>query len=122
MIDKQHFKKNKLKNKVGEILKLCFSQQYPSFPHEMFYKLNLAAVYAAKGVYSSLYSGSLSNYWSYSLKLSGDGLKCIDHPSLHGPLLPTAVSGLISADRPQFETPGSGRPAIMQRLHQGLLS
>lgn len=55
-----------------EILKLCFSQQYPPFPCEVFYKRNLAAVYAAEDVYSLLYSGSLSNYWSSSLKLSGD--------------------------------------------------
>lgn len=66
---------NKPKNKIWEILKLCFSQQYPPFPCEVFYKPNLAAVYAAKDVYSLLYSGSLSNYWSSSLKLSGDWLK-----------------------------------------------
>lgn len=61
-----------LKKKKREILKLCFSQQYPPFPCEVFYKPNLAAVYAAEDVYSLLYSGSLSNYWSSSLKLSGD--------------------------------------------------
>lgn len=118
-IDKYNFKKKK-----REILKLCFSQQYPPFPCEVFYKPNLAAVYAAEDVYSLLCSGSLSNYWSSSLKLSGDWLKlkCIDHPSLHVPLLPTAVSGLISADRPLFETPGSGRPVMVKCSHQGLLN
>lgn len=64
-----------------------FSQQYPPSPQEMFYKPNLAAVHAAKDVYSPLYSSSLSNYWSCSLELSGDGRKSIDHPSPRGPFV-----------------------------------
>lgn len=71
----------KTETKYERFLKLCFSQ-YAPFPCEIFYKPNLTAVYTVKDVSSSIYSGSLSNYWFYSLKLSGDWLKlkCTDIP------------------------------------------
>lgn len=59
----------------------------------MFYKPNVASVCAAEDVYSSLYSGSLSNHWFHSAKLSGDWarLQCMDHPSVRGPSFPGPV-------------------------------
>lgn len=71
MIDKRNLKEKNQTQKLTEILRLCILQ-HPPFPHEMFYKPNVASVCAAEDVYSSLYSGSLSNYWFYSVKLSGD--------------------------------------------------
>lgn len=125
MIDKHNLKEKSQTQKLAvRDFKVVHFTTPPPFPHKMFYKPNVASVCAAEDVYSSLHSGSLSNYWLYSVKLSGDWveLQCMDHPSVCGPSFPAAVPGLIPADSPQFGTPGTGSLLTGKCPQQGSLS